>query len=173
MRRSGLIAVVLLGAASAAHAQRPAACAVARENAVVVYGDVERTATFTADSLARMPAKSFAGEPHGGTPGTYTGPTLSELLKGAGAPSGGDLRGSAMAVVVIAEAADGYTAAFSIAEVDPTFREVVPFLAIRKDGAPLDAEVGPFQIIVPDDSRHGRWVRQVACLRVVRAPASR
>jgi hypothetical protein len=33
-------------------------------------------------------------------------------------------------------------------------------------GQPLDARVGPFQIVVPGEKKHARWVRQVTGLRI-------
>jgi DMSO/TMAO reductase YedYZ molybdopterin-dependent catalytic subunit len=42
-------------------------------------------------------------------------------------------------------------------------------LAFSRDGAPLDAAAGPLRIVVPDEKRQARWVRQVTELEVVRA----
>jgi DMSO/TMAO reductase YedYZ molybdopterin-dependent catalytic subunit len=44
-------------------------------------------------------------------------------------------------------------------------------LAYRKDGADLDAACGPLRLVVPDEKRQARWVRQVAELEVVRVGA--
>src|SRR5690606_18107757 len=73
---------------------------------------------------------------------------------------------------VVVEAVDGYRALFALAEFDSAFRAEVPILALRRNGAPLEAEAGHFQIIVPGEMRHARWVRDVACLRVARDPGT-
>jgi hypothetical protein len=43
-------------------------------------------------------------------------------------------------------------------------------LAFLKDGKPLDAKEGPYRIVVPDEKRLARWVRQVTTLKIVAAP---
>ncbi|MDQ2793792.1 MAG: molybdopterin-binding protein, partial [Bacteroidota bacterium] len=67
---------------------------------------------------------------------------------------------------VLASAADGYQAVFALAELDPSFATRPVLLADRCDGQPLPATAGPYQIIVPDEKKMGRCVRQVRALRV-------
>jgi hypothetical protein len=67
---------------------------------------------------------------------------------------------------VIVEAADGYQALFALPELDPAFTDRVILLADHRDGQPLDARTGPFQIVVPGEKKHARWVRQVTGLRI-------
>jgi hypothetical protein len=160
------VAVALVALPADGLTQERAVCAVARAGAVVVYGDVEQQLVVTPNDLAGMTQTSIPGEPHGGTPGTYSGPTLAEILSKAGVRMGADIRGAALARYVVVEAADGYRAVFALAELDPLFRSAVPILAHRRDGQPLGSEAGPFQVIVPGEQRHARWVRQVICLRV-------
>ena len=54
---------------------------------------------------------------------------------------------------VLIEAADGYRVVFSLAEVfpEPGGRNVV--LVDRKNGEPLDAKTGPYQVVVPDTAQ--------------------
>ena len=73
-----------------------------------------------------------------------------------------------MALYVVVEAADGYRAVFALAELDPAFTDRVILLADRRDGKPLSTREGPFQIIVPGEKKHARWVRQVIRLKVGR-----
>ncbi len=35
-----------------------------------------------------------------------------------------------------------------------------------RDGKPLGAREGPYQIVVPGEKKHARWVRQVVGLRI-------
>jgi hypothetical protein len=92
-----------------------------------------------------------------------------DVLAKAGVPTGKDLRGRAMALYVVVDAADDYRAVFALAELDGAFSDRVVLLADRRDGKPLSPSVGPLQIIVPGEKKYARWVRQVIRLRVGRA----
>jgi|GEM_PF-6478356 len=39
-------------------------------------------------------------------------------------------------------------------------------LADKRDGKPLDAKQGPWQIVATGELKHARWVRQVTALKV-------
>jgi DMSO/TMAO reductase YedYZ molybdopterin-dependent catalytic subunit len=98
---------------------------------------------------------------------TFEGVALSEVLARAGVPMGDQLRGKdALSRVVIASARDGYQVAYSIAEVDAAFSNQVVLLADRRDGKPLLPDTGPLQIVVPNDRRAARWIRQVTAIEV-------
>lgn len=96
----------------------------------------------------------------------YEGPLLIDVLKAVGAPTGHELRGPALASVVLASAADGYQVAYGLAEADPGTRSNRIILADRADGAALDTDAGPFQIVVEGDLRPARSIRQVVSLQV-------
>jgi hypothetical protein len=96
----------------------------------------------------------------------FQGVALREVLMKAGIPFGDALRGAAMARVILASAPDGYRVAYAIAELDSGFTDQVVLLANRRDGKPLLPDTGPLQIIVPNDKRAARWVRQVNKLEV-------
>jgi hypothetical protein len=57
-------------------------------------------------------------------------------------------------------------ATYSLAELDPGFTDRVVILADRRDGKPLAENAAPFQIVVPGEKKHGRWIRQVVSLTV-------
>jgi hypothetical protein len=46
----------------------------------------------------------------------------------------------------------------------------VVILADEREGKPLDAKFGPFQIIAPEEKHHVRWVRNVREIDVIAAP---
>jgi hypothetical protein len=71
--------------------------------------------------------------------------------------------------VLVVEAADGYRASFSLGEVDPELTGRTVLLADLRNGAPLEGDLGPLRLVVPDDRRPARWVRQVTAVRVVGA----
>lgn len=164
---SGAFAIIALTASSTA-AQDRVPCPVAQPGALVLYGDVEAPITLTRDALVALPQVDVEGTPHGGELSSYTGPTLQSVLAHANVPQGRALRGGEMLRYVVAEAVDGYRALFALAELDSLFRTPVPVLALARNGSPLEADAAPFQIVVPGEQRHARWVRQVACLRIAR-----
>ena len=122
----------------------------------------------SAAELAGMTRREVQATSHQVT-GTFAGVPISDLLALVGAPRGDSLRGPALATYVQVEAADGYRVVFALAELDPGFTDRVVLLADRKDGAPLTARDGPFQLVVPGEKRPARWVRQVRRIRVVTA----
>jgi DMSO/TMAO reductase YedYZ molybdopterin-dependent catalytic subunit len=134
-----------------------------------VTGEVVRPLDLSAGELAKAPRQSVDAKSHDGTVSRYEGVALVEILAKAGVPVGKDLRGKAMAVYLVVEAADDYRAVFALAELDPLFTDRVILLADRRDGKPLSDREGPLQVVVPGEKKHARWVRQVIRLRVGRA----
>jgi hypothetical protein len=96
----------------------------------------------------------------------FEGVALRDVLIEAGIPFGDALRGPAMARAIIASAPDGYRVVYAIAELDPGFTDHVVLLADRRNGKPLLPDTGPLQVIVPNDKRAARWVRQVNKIEV-------
>lgn len=96
----------------------------------------------------------------------FEGVALRDLLIKAGVPFGDAIRGAALARVVIVTGRDGYRVVYAIAELDAGFTDQIILLADRRDGKPLLPDTGPWQIIVPDDKRAARWIRQVNRIEV-------
>src|SRR5688572_13599313 len=96
----------------------------------------------------------------------FQGVALRDVLIKAGIPLGDALRGPALARVVIASAPDGYRVAYAIAELDAAFTDQVVLVADRRDGRPLLPDTGPLQLVVPNDKRPARWIRQVNKIEV-------
>jgi hypothetical protein len=98
----------------------------------------------------------------------YSGIPLLEALKAGGLSRDSGMAGlrDAVKMTVIVQAADGYQAAFSMAELDPELTDGVILLADIKDGQPLPSGEGPLRIIVQGEKRPARWVRQVRSLTV-------
>jgi hypothetical protein len=165
---AGIAACVMLASmvASPAAAQRADVCAKAQPGHVVVYGDVPNELAIPLAELATMERTVVNGTLHNGVAATFEGVTLRALLARAGVPE--ELRSGDLGRYVVVEAADGYSALFALAELDPAFRDALPILADRQDGGPIDADYGPLQVIVPGEIRHARWVRQAQCIRVGR-----
>lgn len=98
----------------------------------------------------------------------YSGTPLVEVLKAGGLLLDSDMTRirEIVKMTVLVEAADGYGAVFSLAELDPELTDRVVLLADTKDGQPLPARDGPFRIIVPGEKRPARWVCQVKAVTV-------
>ena len=134
-----------------------------------VAGEVERELNLGAADLAKLPHRSLRAKDHGGVESTFEGVTLVDVLQSAGVKFGDGLRGKSLALYLVVEASDGYRAVFALPELDPAFTDRVILLADRRDGAKLSASEGPLRIVVQDEKRQGRWVRQVRSLIVKRA----
>lgn len=99
----------------------------------------------------------------------FRGPALRTLVSLVGAPEERALRGPSMTLVVLAEAADGYKVAYTLAELDEQFGARTAFVALTQNGQPLSAADGPFRIVIAGETHRARWIRQLTTLRVVRA----
>lgn len=125
-----------------------------------------RTIPLDAAALAALPREAVSADAHG-THYACEGVPLVALLRQAGAMPEGELRGGAqLARHVEAGARDGYRVAFSFGELDPATGGRRVFVVDRCDGKPLDADTGPLRLIVPDDARPARWVRQLESITV-------
>jgi hypothetical protein len=106
---------------------------------------------------------------------TFEGPLLKAVLEKAGIQFGESLKGKRLASCLLVEAADGYRVVIALPELDPAFlgaasseKQVV--LAYLKNGKPLDTKEGPYRIVIPQEKRMARWVKQVTALKIVDVP---
>ena len=133
---------------------------------IQVTGAVKQALTLSADDLAKMPRASVRTS-NAGMETVYEGVWLHDVLKMAGVPQGGELRGKALAGYVLAEAQDGYQVVFSLSEVDPAFIDNEILLADTANGNPLFGAQGRFRLVVPKDKPGARSVRMLTNLEVV------
>ena len=133
---------------------------------VQVTGDVKQALTLSADDLAKMP-RATVKTTSGGMETVYEGVWLHEILKKAGVPQGGELRGKALSSYVVAEAQDGYQVVFSLGELDPTFIDNEILLADTANGKPLFGAQGRFRLVVPKDKPGARSIRMLTKINVV------
>ena len=101
----------------------------------------------------------------------YKGVALREVLadKLKGPASMANLRALSDAVLVV-RAADGYQICVSATAVAMDEAGTRYLLATERDGEPLEAEQGPFKLIVPGDPQHVRWIRGIEAVDLVRMP---
>ncbi|MEO6994675.1 MAG: molybdopterin-dependent oxidoreductase [Lacunisphaera sp.] len=119
-----------------------------------------------AHDLAELPPVEIDTLDHGKSH-HYHGVAVRDVLALVNAPLGEKLRGPATALVVRVRAADGYVAAFALAEFDAAFRDQTILLVDAEDGKPLFAGSGPLRLVCPGDQRGARWVRQVVAMEIL------
>jgi hypothetical protein len=118
-----------------------------------------------AATLSALPRETVDADSHGHAL-TCEGVALVALLRHAGAMPMTELRGTQLARVVEADARDGYRVVFSLAELDPATAGRRVFVVDRCNGKPLDDSLGPLRLLVPDDLRPARWVRQLESITI-------
>ena len=96
----------------------------------------------------------------------YSGVILSTILQKAGVTSGKDLRGKNLAKYILITANDGYKVIFALAELDKDFTDKIVILADKADGKPLPVGDGPFRVIVQDEKKPARCIKQVTEIKV-------
>ncbi len=134
---------------------------------VALTGLDGQQATITLEELDALPRVKFSVDQHGATH-AFEGALLGDVLDKVGVPRGKAIHGPELADVVIVEARDGYKVALDLAGTDAATRPERVILADRMDGAPLDAEKGPFQLVVEGDLRPARAARMVSSIKVER-----
>lgn len=108
--------------------------------------------------------------PHTKVDETYSGVRLADLLAKLGAPLGSELRGDALAGYLVATGSDGYKAVLALGEVDPSFHPGEVIVADAMNGKPLDEHSGPFKLVVSEDKRPGRSVRNLVNIELKSTP---
>ena len=92
---------------------------------------------------------------------------LWAVLQAAQPRSNPQIKNHWLQFVVLVRGRDGYTAAFSLAELSPDFGRRHVWLTLDEDGRPLGADAGPVNLLATDDTKAGRWVHAVTNITVV------
>ena len=136
------------------------------ELTLLTYLD-HKSAVLSASELKAIPHISLAiHNSHTNADETYSGVRLSDLLARLGAPLGSELRGRALANYIVATGSDGYKAVLALGEVDSSFHPGEVLVADTMDGKPLDAHSGPFKLVVSEDKRPARSVRNLISIEL-------
>jgi hypothetical protein len=134
--------------------------------AVSVYPFPDEFRVQAADLKAMARKTVTVHNAHSNADETYEGVEVEELLRKYGAPLGKELHGSALAYYLVATGLDGYAAVLSLGEVDTSFHPGDVIVADTMNGKALDARNGPFKLVVTEDKRPARWVRNLVGLQV-------
>ena len=133
---------------------------------ILVEGDVQKPLRLGMSDLLAMKQIEVTARDHGGQQRVYKGVTLFDILNAAGVPVGSQLRGKNLLKYVSVKAADGYEVIFTLPEIDPEFTTQTILLSYDEDGKPLPKGDGPFRMVVPNDNKHARWVRDTSTIRI-------
>jgi hypothetical protein len=180
MKRIPSLIVGLLTVVLGASAQRQV------DPSIIVAGIIEaKRITVTAADIGKLPKQTVKVKTTTGV-AAFEGVALRDVLALTGVLFGQKLHGARLMVFVVVEGAppplgtqfnqengDTYRALFSLPELDPTFSDGPPaILAITQDGKPLNREDGPYRLVVPEDKRQSRWVKDVKMIWVLHADHS-
>jgi hypothetical protein len=136
---------------------------------LTIHTETGKQTSFTRADLESLPHVKITTSVSGSA-ATFEGVALKTVLEKAGAGFGETLRGKRLASYLLVEAADGYRVVIALPELDPAFTDKQVVLAFLKDGKLLDDKEGPYRIVIPDEKRMARWVRQVTTLKIVDVP---
>lgn len=136
--------------------------------AVIIKGAVQSPQQVTFEYLRTLPFvelevafKTRDGDRHA----RFRGVLLWTLIERAGGiGKAGGMRDKLRHVIMVT-GRDGYAIALSEGEIDPEFAGKAVILALERDGTPLTPEEG-IRLVVPEDRRSGRSVRDVAEIEV-------
>lgn len=104
--------------------------------------------------------------PHTSADETYSGVRVADILTPLGAPLGKELHGIALTTYLVATGSDGYQAVFLLAEVDPSFHRGEILVADTMNGKRLDEHSGPLKLVVTEDKRPARSVRNLTTIEL-------
>jgi len=104
--------------------------------------------------------------PHTSADETYSGVRVADILTPLGAPLGKELHGIALTTYLVATGSDGYQAVFALAEVDRSFHPGQILVADTMNGKRLDEHSGPLKLVVTEDKRAARSVRNLTTIEL-------
>ncbi len=134
---------------------------------VKVSGEVTKPLSLTETDLQKFPQTTVTRKDKDGKDHVYNGVLLATILEKAGVTLGKDLKGKNLTKYVLLGARDGYHVIFALAELEKDFTDRLIILADTIDGKPLTEADGPFRVIVQDEKKPARCIRQVSSIVVV------
>lgn len=140
----------------------------ARAQNITISGDDISTVTFTKAMFAQLKPVVIMAKAHDEKVHRYTGVALADVLKKAGVELGDSVKKTTITSYIVVTAADNYKAIYTLPEIDPAFANRTVILANRVDKQPLPEDYAPYQIIVPGEKKHARWVHQVTGIQLVK-----
>jgi DMSO/TMAO reductase YedYZ molybdopterin-dependent catalytic subunit len=137
-----------------------------KEASVKISGEVTTPMEIKLADMQQLQQTQVSRKDKDGKDHMYTGVLLSAILQRAGATMGKDLKGENLTKYATVEASDGYQVVFALAELDKDFTDRQIILATQIDGKPLAPADGPSRIIVQDEKKPARCIKQVTAIKV-------
>ena len=162
MRRSRQVTVVLLGLFFCGY--------VLHGQQLIVQTQSGTRIALTPADIEALPHVSISVAEHAQAAVSYDGVAVRSVLEKAGVNFGDSMKGKRLATCLVVEAADGYRVVIALPELDPAFTNKQIVLAFGKDGKSLDEKEGPYRIVIPEEKKMARWVKQVTALKIVDVP---
>jgi len=134
---------------------------------LTVQTDSGKQVVLSLADLEALPHIRVTASEHSSAFVEFEGVTLKSVLEKAGIAFGESMKGKRLTNCLLVEAADGYRAVIALPELDPAFTDKQTLLAFLRDGKSLGEKEGPYRIVIPDEKRMARWVRQVTMLKIV------
>jgi len=132
-----------------------------------VEGEVEHPLKLSLKELTRFKPVEITAKDKEGQAHIFKGARLFDVLDSAGVTLGKKLRGKNLTKYVLIKALDGYSVVFALPEIDPEFTTQTILLAYEVDGKLLAKGEGPVRIIVPNEQKQARWVREVTSIKIM------
>ena len=134
---------------------------------LTVQSDSGKQVLLSRADLEALPHVKVAAAEHPSGTVNFEGVTLKSVLEKAGLTFGESMKGKRLTNCLLVEAADGYRAVIALPELDSAFTDKQALLVFLRDGKPLGDKEGPYRIVIPEEKRMARWVRQVTMLKIV------
>lgn len=140
------------------------------DGAILITGKVKTSGPLTVAELQALPNETLdvtftaSGKPQSHT---FVGTPLLGVLDHVGLdiPAGG--KNPLLSLSFVVTAKDGYQVVISGGELDPAFGNTRMYLAWEQDGAALTGKDGPIRLVVPGDTKGGRYVSGIVSIEVL------
>ncbi|MDT3403135.1 hypothetical protein [Mucilaginibacter terrae] len=134
---------------------------------ITISGKGINSFNFTKAMFANLKPVVLMAKGHDEKVHRYTGVALADVLKNSGVILGDSAKKKTIVSYIIVTAADNYKAIYTLPEIDPLFANRTIILANKVDKQLLPEGYAPYQIIVPGERKHARWLRQVVSIELV------
>jgi hypothetical protein len=139
-------------------------------DSIDLSGDFLRDGTLTVAKIQSLPQQSVDVTFQSGKrkqQHSYTVVLLIDGINLLGIDNPNDNKNSLLGFYFSIGANDGYQVILSGGELDPSFGNAPILLAWEEDGASLTGDEGPLRLVVPGDTKGGRYVTGVITIEAV------
>jgi len=160
--------IVVVGIFIFLHFSASSTFAQEKEN-IIISGDNNQSRILKIAEIKNMPHVEVSRKDRDQRNHRYSGVLLSELLFRSGLAFADSTRKENLTKYIVIEAIDGYEVMFSLAEIDPEVSNQLIILADSMDGEELPSNDGAVRVIVPNDKKPARCIKQVTAIKIYSA----